>query len=190
MGYDFLGTMGLNQWNKLKAFTDAHIEELAGEDSAYVKHLFAEIIKSERLLVDLQIANVNFANFEGDVAFRQEMEKPVGGPVFNYGDSDTSVYVSDIKDLLKPLFKRKKDNLEYRIKKARDMVEQLSIRASLWMQGLELADARINRINNHFKDGLHKHNLTQGDIFDAHGNVKHNPGLSVIVEKSGIGDKK
>lgn len=181
MGYDFLGTMGLTQWNKLKDFSVYHVTEHAGEDTKYVRHLVAEIIRAERLLKDLETASGNFNNFVGDVAYNPNLSKPVSGLVFNLSDSDTAVLVNDMKMLMKPILKRKKDNIEYRVKKARDLIEQLSQKAYLWIQGQEVIADLVSTVNIHFTDDAHKHNLSKGEMMDAQGHIKHNV-VSLVAE--------
>lgn len=179
MAYDFLGTMTLGQWMKLKSFCDYHIQQIgltseSEQASPYVKHLIAEIAKANKTLQDLENVSQNyFANYSGDFSYKEELDQPESKIRYNLSDSDTSVLVSDIKKVNLPFIKRKKENIEYRIKKFRDLVDQLQIKLSHILTITDKYAGWVTAIETQFVDGLHTTNLDRSMEFPEY--IEHDP---------------
>lgn len=181
MGYDFLGTMGASQWNRLSSFTSTHIVEME-PTSIYTKHLAAEVKKAQKTQADLKKASDdNFAGFLGDYAFEKDrIPRDTIQYRYNLSDGDTAVLVQTVKTILKPILKRKKDNLEYRYKKFLDLEEQIGLRLNDILGNdnqLPLKDSIplvMSQIETHFVDGFHTHNLSvDGEKTDKQGMTVH-----------------
>lgn len=180
MGYDFLGTFGLSQWNKMVDFSTTHLTELA-PSSTYTRHLAAEAKRAQRTQADLKKASENFAGFLGDYAFQKDFI-PRDNQQYRYAldDADTAVLVQAVKNVMKPILKRKKDNLEYRYKKFVDLEEQIGLKLNDIIGNTEqrpLQDTLVEvmaAVDRHFVDGLHTHNLSvDGEKTDKQGMVVH-----------------
>lgn len=146
MGYDYLGTMSRSQWNKMKSFLLSALEiieqkydpddnTLTIDDAIFIRRLKSELVQANREFVLLEQCAARFNNFRGDVPFQKE---EVVGDIrtsrsrFNLDDGDTAYNVQKMKDPIRLMFKRKKDNLEYRLKKVYDLIDQLELRVAFF----------------------------------------------------------
>lgn len=190
MGYDFLGTMGRDQWLRLKAFTETSVIDILGPEptdgserptSKYLLNLQAEIKKAELGLVELDKAVSNFNNFKGDAAFVKEKEPPKPSLRFELADADTAQIVSYLKQFQFPQIKRKKDNLEYRVKKYLDLLDQLERRLLVLATIDERVTGWLDIVERHFSSAFHRHNLKRGETLNSQGYIEHTT-PSVVVE--------
>lgn len=177
MGYDYLGTLNRDRWNKLYAFllsANDFIESGSDQESSFIKHIKAEIAKSTHELKLLEIANVNFYEFSGDQILKKDIHEVKNIYRLKLGDGDTAEEVSQVKTPLRMMFKRKKDNMEYRIKKAYDLIDQLEIKLSYYSQYEDLVYELREIIETHFSDGLHFHNTSEDDgLYTEDGYIQH-----------------
>lgn len=191
MGYDFLGTFSFKQWEKLVSFSLNHLSEMSPTGD-YARHLAAEVKRAQRTQSDLKKASGNFAEFLGDYTFNKELI-PRDNPQYRYSldDADTAVLVQLLKNKMKPILKRKKDNLEYRYKKFIDLEEQLGLKLNDIIGNesqLPLEDTLldvINSIERHFVDGKHTHNLAvDGEKTDTQGMIIHSTTTLRVEEEN------
>ena len=164
MGYDFLGTMNLNQWAKIRDFTNNSLKEMAADvatTTAYERHLQAEQIKAARTLEQLEVAATVFNNFMGDFPLDKEVQPKFPSYRMNYDDGMAGVFVSKIKDFQLAALKRQKDNIEYRIKKYWDLEDQYSNRLTTLNVLSDNAAKWMSSIEQMFSNPLYRHNLTQ-----------------------------
>jgi hypothetical protein len=174
MGYDWLGSMDLDQWKLIKEFTQNSVKEIGIEsntvagglvvhsDSGYIKHLKAEKVKANVVLVELDKAVANFNNFVGDVPFQSEEEVAKQALSLNKNDTNSSVVMYDMKDFQKQQLKRKKENLEYRIKKMLDLDDALGVKVIISSLIADIVEENIKDINRMFNDPTYRDSLRKG----------------------------
>lgn len=131
MGYDFLGTFTPSQWREMNNFLQTTIDTFEerfdpnDEMTIYLKHLLAEVSKARIEFELIERALTNYANFRGDVEIQKDVYRAPPRMRFKLSDGDTAYHMSMMKNTLRQVFKRKKDNLEYRYKRIFDLVEQM-----------------------------------------------------------------
>ena len=196
MGYDFLGTINQDQWAKLKAFTQTHSAEM-GIDGLYLKHIAAELKKIQKTQADIKRSSLTFNSFIGDVPFDKELTVKDGTNYrYNLADGDTGYLVNILKETMKPVLKRKKDNIEYRYKKFLDLEEQYGIKLNN-LTGLGVAQGGFQvaventmaEVETHFVDGLHGHNAPrEGSRTNAKGQTVHSPDTIRVDQEATVMD--
>lgn len=193
MGFDFLGTLNRSQFDVLSGFIfsiqQLVLEKHSPEDefSIYVKHLQAELSKANLIYMQLEHAVQDFSGFMGD-------DQILKGRIDTSGvnmrvknrldDGDTAYNVDRLKNPVRQIIKRKKDNLEYRIKKYYDLIDQLELKVAYFLDYVQTSDNFLNGVVEHFGDNLHAHNVSEEDRRTADGLVQHVPTTLVIDNKN------
>ncbi len=194
MGYDFLGTMHREQWDKLTAFIK-NVQNLALEKhkdtddfSIYVKHLQADYIRANITYNQLVRAAEDFSGFMGDNDLTQDRIATEGTQMrtkFRLADSDVAYSVDQLKRPIRQILKRKKDNLEYRIKKYYDLIYQLIDKIVYFQDYLATTNIFIADVNTYFDDQFHKHSLSEEQQSNQYGLIEHfNTESRVITDSS------
>lgn len=198
MAFDFLGTFSRVQYNDFFGFTNASRALISeGRDSTsgpinldssgrspYIKHLQAEQTRANLQLAELEKANTCFANFSGDYPFQKDQLDYKQRVTYALSDSDTSVLIYDLKDFQRRIIKRKKENIEYRIKKMRDYEDQVEKQLITYSGLIEEVTRLDARVTNQFIDRNHA-NLSEDAMYDEFGRLTgHSPTKHLIVTNS------
>lgn len=171
MGYDFLGTMNLTQWSKIKGFTEntvaevcPNLEPLEGGgtglvDTPYSRHLKAERAKFIKTQAQIDECTQTFNGFKGDYDFLKEEEPTNANIRMNYDDAAAGTLVARMKEFQLPQLKRHKDNLEYRFKKFIDLEDQYDNRIARNASFESELKTYTESVNAMFSNPQYQHNL-------------------------------
>jgi len=148
MGYDYLGTMSRAQWDRMREFllcageiisqhsTKTPESEKNPSNTIFIKRLRSDLAQAKQEFLLLEKCAVKFNGFKGDTPLKKELTilDPKNFPnKFILDDDDTAYHMQSVKDPLRQMFKRKKDNLEYRIKKTFDLIDQLELKINFYL---------------------------------------------------------
>ena len=190
MAYDFLGTMGRSQWLLLRAFAENTVLDVLGptpedgsdrEVTGLMLNLQASICKVEKGLAELDKASLNFNGYQGDQPFLKEQEPTKPRLRHKLSDADTSQVMVYLKRFQIPQLKRKKENIEYRVKRYLDVLDQLERRLVLLSEIDTRVEKWLSTVETHFNSPLHTHHLKRGEILNDQGYIDHTR-VSLVVE--------
>lgn len=200
MTFDFLGTMTREMWERLKAFS----QNQQGDMKNRAKHLQAEALRARKAVKLLEHAdnalrnnnttptkNIQNSLFQmldidsktiaeniprGDYGMiAKPVQKALQVARGALADSEAAEAVTFIKDSLIEVIRFKKENLEFRFKKAADLEEMLTSEAALLERRFEEILALINLIEQLFSDETNhrRHLFETKHPFTARGTLTH-----------------
>lgn len=187
MAFDFLGTTTRRSWDKLNSFISEQVRHFSGgtDPRGYlvpnkVSHLNAEISRATFMLNEIYQAVKAFSGKEqeGDYAYSYDLYTPPlnGILVPRSDDGRMGTVVEGIKALGVDQIKYKKERLEFKVKKVRDLIHQLEEEVlnclNLGPKYREYADAVTSSFSDTKNHGNHMlnseiPNYKEGDNLDG-----------------------